>query len=394
MRRFATTFMHTHHGTATPGKSAASGVSPGLRQLVQRRDAEAPSIAREVPSASSQLRPAAALVEPARGHDFGRIRVHADENRALDGVRGLGGGRPLDAATRSYFAPLLGHDLRAVRIHTDRQASTLARRLGAAAVTAGQDIAFREGAFAPDTTAGRRRLGHELIHTVQQIPGTRSVPATASRVSDPGDVAEREADVGSAALAEGRPFAPVVASAGVVARDVERPTTPVGKAATFTQDGTLLKVTIPFPELFQGINTQSGFRNRLVIRAVLRTAAGDQPVATAQRTAEITFDLWDEKYLVSVDGRRSSTPGRTLQEALAPCWSDIAFPAAVLASGVSYVVTGDAALNLVSGAEMHRQVGEWMGTSLFARLTMRFLDVPPDRADAWVAFRTQPFTAR
>jgi hypothetical protein len=389
-------FTHTRCGAATPGKSAASGASHDLRPLARRCEAEAPSIAHEVPSASSQLRPASAsaLVEPARGHDFGQIRVYADGREALDGVWGLGGGRPLDPATRSHFEPLVGRDLRAVRIHTDQQASTLARRLGAAAVTVGQHIAFRDGAFAPDTTAGRRRLGHELIHAVQQIPRADAVRATGSRVSDPGDAAEREADVGSAALANDRPFTPVVASSGVVARDVERPTTSVGKAVTFTQDGNLLKVTIPFPELFQGINTRSGFRNRLVIRAMLRTAAGDQPVAAAQRTAEITFDLWDEKYLVSVDGKRSSTPGRTLEEALAPCWNDIAFPAAVLASGVSYLVTGDAVLNLVSGAEVHRQVAEWMGTSLFARLTAKFLDVPPDRADAWVAFRTQPFTAR
>jgi hypothetical protein len=287
---------------------------------------------------------------------------------------------------------LLDRDLRGVRVHNDRQASDLAQSLDAVAVTVGQDIAFREGAFAPDTTEGRRLLGHELIHTVQQSPGSRFSPAAASRVTDPGDAAEREAAAGSAALVHGRPFTPVAASSGVVARQVEHPTTSLGRTATFSQGPTQLKATIPFPELFQGIDTRQGWTNRLLIRAVLRTA-GDVPVAATQRLAEITFDLWDEDYRVSVDGG-PATRYKTLERAQAACWGDIAFPSAVLASGASYVVTGEAILNLMSGAEMYKKLGEWMGPGIFAYLAWKFVDVPPDTADAWVEFRTQPFTAR
>jgi hypothetical protein len=51
-----------------------------------------------------------------------------------------------------------------VRIHTDQPASDWARSLGAMAVTAGQNIAFREGAFAPDNTDGQRGAGrHQKI---------------------------------------------------------------------------------------------------------------------------------------------------------------------------------------------------------------------------------------
>src|SRR5438477_8478324 len=111
-----------------------------------------------------------------------KARVELARPAPLDGVRDLGGGQPLDTTVRAHFEPLLDRDLRGVRVHNDRQASDLAQDLDAVAVTVGQDIAFREGAFAPDTTEGRRLLGHELIHTVQQSSGSHSSPAAASRV--------------------------------------------------------------------------------------------------------------------------------------------------------------------------------------------------------------------
>src|SRR6185436_21192957 len=39
------------------------------------------------------------------------------------------------------------------------------------AFTAGQDIFFRAGLYAPTSDAGRRLLAHELAHTAQQAQG-------------------------------------------------------------------------------------------------------------------------------------------------------------------------------------------------------------------------------
>ncbi len=78
------------------------------------------------------------------------------------------GGRPLDAATRSYFEPRLGRDLTNVRLHTGVEASRSAQELHALAYTAGSHIVFRDDQYAPWSTEGRRLLAHELVHTIQQ----------------------------------------------------------------------------------------------------------------------------------------------------------------------------------------------------------------------------------
>lgn len=92
------------------------------------------------------------------------------DNRTHDLVRGplSRPGRPLDAATRAYFEPRFRRDFGDVRIHSDGEAAESARALGARAYTIGNEVAFARGNFAPATADGRRLLGHELAHVVQQ----------------------------------------------------------------------------------------------------------------------------------------------------------------------------------------------------------------------------------
>ena len=63
---------------------------------------------------------------------------------------------------------LFGRDFSDVHIHDGTEGDQVARAAGAQALTVGQDIYFRQGAFAPATADGRRVLGHELAHVVQQ----------------------------------------------------------------------------------------------------------------------------------------------------------------------------------------------------------------------------------
>jgi hypothetical protein len=77
------------------------------------------------------------------------------------------GGRPLDTATRDWFEPRFGVSLGGVRVHTGQAAADAAHQLSARAFTVGADIAFAAGEYAPETTAGRRLIAHELAHTVQ-----------------------------------------------------------------------------------------------------------------------------------------------------------------------------------------------------------------------------------
>jgi hypothetical protein len=78
---------------------------------------------------------------------------------------GLGEGVRLPPRDRRYFEQRLGADLSAVRLHPGVGVAT---RLGARAFAAGRDIGFAPGAWQPGSAEGRRLLGHELAHVVQQ----------------------------------------------------------------------------------------------------------------------------------------------------------------------------------------------------------------------------------
>ncbi|KYF95984.1 hypothetical protein BE18_31405 [Sorangium cellulosum] len=128
---------------------------------------------------------------------------------------GLSGpGRPLPDSVRSHFEQRFGHDFSRIRVHADARADASARALDARAFTVGHDIAFRRGEYAPDSLAGRKLLAHELTHVVQQGAGVRS----AGRVSEPGDAAEREADRAADAVSAGRHAGPIGAAPSAIAR--------------------------------------------------------------------------------------------------------------------------------------------------------------------------------
>jgi len=105
-------------------------------------------------------------------------------------------GQPLDSATRSYFEPRFGHDFSDVRVHANDTAAASARDVSARAYTAGSNIVFGAGRFAPATDDGRRLIAHELTHVVQQtgVEGTGTAAAILQRDPDPrGQEAERAA---------------------------------------------------------------------------------------------------------------------------------------------------------------------------------------------------------
>ncbi|MEP7309651.1 MAG: DUF4157 domain-containing protein [Acidobacteriota bacterium] len=79
-----------------------------------------------------------------------------------------GAGVPLSAQLRSYFEPRFGHDFGRVRIHADGLAAEGARAVRARAYALGTDIVFGSAQYAPGTVHGKRLLAHELAHVVQQ----------------------------------------------------------------------------------------------------------------------------------------------------------------------------------------------------------------------------------
>lgn len=105
--------------------------------------------------------------------------------------RSQGKGEKLDRTVRSPMENAFGFDFSNVRIHADTEGDRLSRSLEARAFTTGSDIFFRQGAYAPESSTGKRLLAHELTHVVQQSgessSASRSNPLlsrTVQRVSE------------------------------------------------------------------------------------------------------------------------------------------------------------------------------------------------------------------
>jgi Zn-dependent protease with chaperone function len=76
--------------------------------------------------------------------------------------------QPLSSQEKAFFEPRFGHDFSRVRIHADERAALRAGALGAHAFTVGEDIFFSRGACRLGDDGGRNLLAHELAHVVQQ----------------------------------------------------------------------------------------------------------------------------------------------------------------------------------------------------------------------------------
>ncbi|MBN2440653.1 MAG: DUF4157 domain-containing protein [Spirochaetales bacterium] len=89
-----------------------------------------------------------------------------DLQARINNIRGRG--VPLAGPSRRFFEPRFGRDFGDVRVHTGNYANETAGTLRARAFTIGHDIVFGSGEYSPGTERGRRLLGHELVHVMQQ----------------------------------------------------------------------------------------------------------------------------------------------------------------------------------------------------------------------------------
>ena len=155
-------------------------------------------------------------------------------------------GQPLEAQTRSFFEPRFGHDFSRVRIHADARANASAHSVNALAYTVGCNIVFAPEQYRPATPPGRRLLAHELAHVVQQSAGIsanqngiqRSTAITGSSsltIGASDSPAEREANTAAAAAQMGSAiynvsWRPVELARQQAAADPTPPTSPQSSA--------------------------------------------------------------------------------------------------------------------------------------------------------------------
>ncbi len=144
----------------------------------------------------------------ARDGDLQRRPDRASESTAVPDIVDevlASPGSAMDTGSRNFFERRFGHDLSAVRLHTDARAGASARAVDALAYTVGRNVVFAPSQYAPNSTAGRQLLAHELAHVVQQ-GGTRDARGEQSAISGP-DALEAQADKAAHAVAAGGPIA-------------------------------------------------------------------------------------------------------------------------------------------------------------------------------------------
>jgi hypothetical protein len=100
-------------------------------------------------------------------------------------------GQLLDPTTRAFMEPRFGYDFNGVRVHTGARAEKAARAVNARAFTVGRNIVFGPEQYSQGSTEGRRLLGHELTHVIQQGLRPRDKNVT---VDEAYKVSEKEVD--------------------------------------------------------------------------------------------------------------------------------------------------------------------------------------------------------
>jgi hypothetical protein len=193
----------------------------GLRPKASRVDEEraAPTVARALADRRPDMLGSAGVtfLQRTAGNASTAGLVEEDRSPVLD-VLSSGGGRPLDAETRTDMESRLGADFGDVRVHSDSAASDSAKAVGAHAYTVGSDVVLG-GGVDTSSTSGRTTLAHELTHVVQQRSGpVDGTPAAGGiQVSDPGDRFERAAEANAERVMSGPAPAPrATADAGPV----------------------------------------------------------------------------------------------------------------------------------------------------------------------------------
>lgn len=77
-------------------------------------------------------------------------------------------GSPLDSSTKEFMESRFRVDFSSVLIHADEKEVRSAESINALAYTPGNDIVFAKNQYSPSTQEGKRLLGHELAHSIQQ----------------------------------------------------------------------------------------------------------------------------------------------------------------------------------------------------------------------------------
>jgi hypothetical protein len=178
-------------------------------------------------------------------------------------------GQPLAPTTRAFFEPRFGHDFSKVRVHADAQASEAAHAVRAKAFTVGQEVVFEQGQYDPETGRGQQLLAHELTHVVQQS-GSRTLLQRAETDTVPG----------CAALTDSQSDVDAKVNASLAAARATAGTPPSGAAVVAGVENSL------------GRDVQTGRTAIEVWASTLPPTKASLPAQSATKYANVTYRLW------------------------------------------------------------------------------------------------------
>lgn len=111
----------------------------------------------------------------------------------------LGSGQALEAPLRARMESALGHDFTRVRVHADTRGGQLSRTMAAQAFTVGEHVGFAPGRYRPASAEGQRLVAHELTHVIQQRQGLGAA-ILGDGIGRAGDAYERDAEAAAKRL--------------------------------------------------------------------------------------------------------------------------------------------------------------------------------------------------
>ena len=171
---------------------AAADRTVGRRAAPSHRSPQAPQA--PTPNGHAMWRAAERHAVTLYRHAVDAGEVDEESPALAAALEQRGSGHSLPAELCREMEHELGLSLARVRVHTDSVAAQAALAVRADAFTVGEDIFFAEGAFAPETPAGRKLLAHELAHVAQARRGQTAVSHRGMRFSRPSDSLEHEAE--------------------------------------------------------------------------------------------------------------------------------------------------------------------------------------------------------
>jgi hypothetical protein len=184
------------------------------------------------------------------------------------------------------------------------------------------------------------------------------------------------------------------------------------REGSFAEKGAFLTMTVGLPDVVDDSlrkKLRSGFTSMIVLRAYLFREGQTAPLGLTVRTYRVSWDVWEEVYLVQIEDPQGqlNLKFKTEAEAVAQLARLDSFPLDRLANipiGVNHFVAVLIEVNPIS-PELLAQARRWLsrpggterlsgGDTFFGSFVSIFVNTKVNEAERIIRFRSRPFYRR